>query len=111
MKTVSKSRLTILLIGLLFSVCSYSQIPIYNSYPSAAATVFLDFDGQYVDGTSWNWSGPLTLGPANVSTDQITEIFNRVSEDYRPFNVNITTDSTKYWAAPPTQRTRVILTV
>ncbi|MGZ3922728.1 MAG: zinc-dependent metalloprotease [Flavisolibacter sp.] len=111
MKTVSKSKLTLLTISLLFSLCTYSQVPIYNSYPSAAATVLLDFDGQYVDGTSWNWSGPLTLGPANVTTAQITEIFNRVAEDYRPFNVNITTDSTKYWAAPPTQRTRVILTI
>jgi hypothetical protein len=111
MKTVSISKLTTLIIGLFFSLYSYSQVPVYNSYPSAAATVFLDFDGQYVDGTSWNWSGPLTLGPANVSTAQITEIFNRISEDYRPFNVNITTDSAKYWAAPPTQRTRVILTI
>jgi hypothetical protein len=111
MKTVSKSKLTLITTALLFTLCSYSQTPIYNSYPSAAATILLDFDGQYVDGTSWNWSGPLTLGPANLTNDQITEIFNRVAEDYRPFNINVTTDSAKYWAAPPTQRTRVILTV
>jgi len=111
MKTVSKSKLTLLITALLFSVCSFSQTPIYNSYPSAAATVLLDFDGQYVDGTSWNWNGPLSLGPANLTNEQITEIFNRVSEDYRPFNINITTDSTKYWAAPPAQRTRVVLTI
>lgn len=87
-----------------------AQVPLYNSYPSASATVFIDFDGQYVQGTSWNWSGPLSLNPSNLSTAQMTEIFNRVSEDYRPFNVNITTDSTKYWAAPATKRVRVILT-
>jgi hypothetical protein len=111
MKTISKSRFTLFIIGLFFSVCAYSQVPIYNSYPSASATVFLDFDGQYLEGTSWNYNGPLTLGPANVTTDQITEIFNRISEDYRPFNINITTDSTKYWAAPATQRMRVIFTI
>jgi hypothetical protein len=111
MKTVSKSKLTLIITALLFTVSSYSQIPIYNSYPSAAATVLLDFDGQYVDGTSWNWSGPLTLGPANLTNDQITEIFNRVAEDYRPFNINITTDTAKYWAAPAAQRTRAVFTV
>jgi len=111
MKTVSKYRLVLSFLGLFFSVCTYSQTPILNSYPSASATIFLDFDGQYLEGTSWNYSGPLTLGPSNMTSDQITEIFNRVSEDYRPFNINITTDSTKYWAAPATQRMRVIFTV
>jgi Secretion system C-terminal sorting domain len=46
----------------------------------------------------------------NLTNTQITEIFNRVSEDYRPFAVNITTDSTKFLAAPPAQRIRIIVT-
>src|ERR1043165_8194580 len=83
-----------------------AQVPLLNSYPSARATIFLDFDGQYVTGTSWNWSGPINALPAAFSTDQMTEIFNRVSEDYRVFNINITTDSTVYAAAPANQRTR-----
>lgn len=97
--------------ALLFSVCIHSQVPIYNSYPSATPTVFLDFDGQFVDGTSWNYAGPLSLGPSNLTSDQITEIFNRIAEDYRPFTVNITTDSTKYWSAPIDKRMRVIFTI
>ena len=111
MKTVSKFRLVLSVIGSLFSVCTFSQTPIYNSYPSASATIYLDFDGEYVDGTSWNYNGPLNLGPSNLTNDQITEIFNRIAEDYRPFNINITTDSTKYWSAPETQRMRVIFTI
>jgi hypothetical protein len=111
MKTVSKFRIVLSIVGLLFSVCIYSQTPIYNSYPSATPTVFLDFDGQYLDGTSWNFSGPLSLGPGNMTNDQITEIFNRVAEDYRPFTINITTDSTKYWSAPADRRMRVIFTI
>lgn len=90
---------------------AHAQIPLYNSYPSATATVYLDFDGHLVDGTSWNSNGPITCGPANVTNDQIKEIFNRVSEDYRPFNINITTDSTRYWSAPVAQRMRVVLTI
>ena len=38
------------------------------------------------------------------------EIFNRVSEDYRIFNVNITTDSNTYKNAPCcAQRVRIIV--
>ncbi|MDI3318941.1 T9SS type A sorting domain-containing protein [Pinibacter soli] len=87
-----------------------AQIPILNSYPSAKATVYLDFDGQYVTGTSWNWDGPIDAQPSGLANDQITEIFNRISEDYRPFNLNITTDSTVYAKAPLAQRIRVIFT-
>ncbi|MGZ3848399.1 MAG: T9SS type A sorting domain-containing protein [Flavisolibacter sp.] len=101
--------LIFLLMGLSFDASA--QVPLYNSYPSASATIYLDFDGQYVTGTGWNYNGPLTLAPAGVTNDQITKIFNRVSEDFRPFNINVTTDSTKYWAAPATQRIRIILTV
>jgi hypothetical protein len=96
---------------LLATVTTVAQVPIYNSYPSAAATIYLDFDGHYVNGTSWNMNGPITCGPANLTANQIAEIFNRVAEDYRPFNINVTTDSTKYWSAPMYQRMRVVLTV
>jgi hypothetical protein len=109
MKT--RSKLLTALIALCFSMISYAQIPVCNSLPSAAATVYLDFDGQFVNGTSWNYNGPIACGPSNMTNNQITEIFNRVSEDYRSFNINITTDSSKYWAAPIFQRARVILTV
>lgn len=87
-----------------------AQVPLLNSYPSARATIFLDFDGQYVTGTSWNWSGPINAQPSGFSVNGMTEIFNRVSEDYRIFNINVTTDSTVYAAAPANQRTRVIIT-
>lgn len=88
-----------------------SQVPILNSNPTAGPTIFLDFDGQTVTGTSWNVSGPIYCGPAGLTSSQITEVFNRVSEDYRPFTINITTDSTKYWGAPATKRMRVVITV
>lgn len=101
----------LLIVVLLISAGARAQIPLLNSYPEAKATVLLDFDGQYISGTSWNWSGPLTLGPANMSSDQVREVFNRVAEDYRPFNINITTDSTKYLNAPIDQRMRIILTI
>lgn len=90
---------------------SNAQVPIYNSYPSATAVLFLDFDGHLLEGTNWNWDGPIYCGPSNMNDTQIAEVFNRVAEDYRPFNINVTTDSTVYDAAPITQRMRVVLTI
>jgi len=87
-----------------------AQVPALSSYPSATAVLFLDFDGHTVDGTSWNMSGPIYCAPAALDNSQITTIFNRVAEDYRPFNINITTDSTKYLAANAFKRMRLIVT-
>jgi hypothetical protein len=87
-----------------------AQVPKLNSYPSARATLFLDFDGQIVTGTSWNWGGPIQAQHSGFTPEAITEMFNRVAEDYRPFNLNITTDSSVYAAAPFNKRMRVIVT-
>jgi hypothetical protein len=109
MKTLLKSCL----LATIFFVAARaeSQVPQLNSYPSASATIFLDFDGQTVIGTTWNYSGPIYCGASGLTSTQITAIFDRVSEDYRPFNVNITTDSTVFLNAPANKRMRVILTV
>lgn len=109
MKNFYRSVLWMLLVSASLQV--KAQVPALSSYPSASGVIFLDFDGQTVSGTAWNSSGPIYCGAAGVTNAQITEIFNRVSEDYRPFNINITTDSTVYFAAPITKRIRVIVTV
>lgn len=88
-----------------------AQTPVLSSYPSASGVIFLDFDGHVVNGTSWNSNGPIVCEGSGLDNTKIAEIFNRVAEDYRPFNINITTDSTKYLAAPANKRMRVILTV
>ena len=94
-----------------FTFSSHAQSPVLSSYPSASAAIFLDFDGHTVEGTSWNWSLPaIECQPSGLNATQITEIFNRVAEDFRPFNINVTTDSTKFLAAPANQRMRVIVT-
>jgi len=109
MKNLIQSTMTALLCA--STLVARPQTPIMNSYPSAAPTIYLDFDGQTVSGTSWNVSGPIFCGASGLNSTQITEVFNRVAEDYRPFTVNITTDSTKYFSAPANKRMRVIITV
>ncbi|MBU6158222.1 MAG: right-handed parallel beta-helix repeat-containing protein [Bacteroidetes bacterium] len=81
-----------------------------NSYPVAAATLYLDFDGQTVVSPYYNGGNALYCMNPTLNSTQITRIFNQVAEDFRPFNLNITTDSAVYFAAPATQRMRIIIT-
>lgn len=106
---MKKPSALLLLIGLLYTLNGFC-VPLLSSYPSAKPTIFLDFDGQYVVNSTWNGGNPINCSAADMTDAQITEAFNRVAEDFRPFNINVTTDSAVYFAAPPTQRIRVIVT-
>jgi len=93
----------------LLSITAFSQ-PALNSYPTAASTIYLDFNGQAVTGTLWNGGSSIFCEAALLSDTQIEEIFNRVAEDYRPFEINITTDSTTFLRTPINKRIRIIIT-
>ena len=96
-------------LSLLISFSAFS-VPLLNSFPAATATIFLDFDGHYVQSTIWNGGNPINCAASGLTNAQITEAFNRASEDFRPFNINITTDSTVFLAAPLNKRIRIIVT-
>lgn len=95
-------------------ICSihlFGQIPILNSYPSITKKViYLDFDGQVVSGTLWDNGNTINALPSTASAATIRLIWQRMSEDYRPFDVNITTDSLRFINANPTSRIRVVFT-
>ncbi|MFY7839622.1 MAG: T9SS type A sorting domain-containing protein [Lacibacter sp.] len=96
-----------------FATAAYTaqaQVPKLNSNPGAAATIFLDFDGQTVNSPYWNSGMPFYATPSGLSNTQITTTFFQVAEDFNPFNINITTDSTVYFAAPLNKRQRIIVT-
>jgi hypothetical protein len=103
------SALTTLVLALLLSAASFA-VPKLNSYATATATLFLDFDGHYVLYPFWNGGAPINCAPAPMTATQITEAFNRTAEDFRPFEINVTTDSTVFLAAPVNQRIRIIIT-
>ncbi|MBI1780508.1 MAG: T9SS type A sorting domain-containing protein [Sphingobacteriales bacterium] len=84
--------------------------PKLNSYPSAQPTIYLDFDGETVTTPYWNSGNTLVCASPNYTDAQITVFFNKVAEDYRPFNINVTTDSAVYAIAPANKRIRVIVT-
>jgi Metallo-peptidase family M12 len=73
-----------------------------HSKPGASKTIYLDFDGHTASGTAWSSSTiiapayDLSGNPAafdNNELSNIISIWNRVSEDYMPFDVDVTTES------------------
>ncbi|MEO6404188.1 MAG: T9SS type A sorting domain-containing protein [Ferruginibacter sp.] len=103
------THIIVTMLCLMATTQAFSQ-PRLNSLPSSSYTIYLDFDGQPVQSSSWNGGVAFTCLPSGMNDAQITEIFNRVSEDYRPFNINITTEETKFLSAPLTKRIRIIIT-
>ena len=83
----------------------YSQTFALNSNPGASHTIYLDFDGHTTSGTAWNsnFNGGSNFTTPAYSTDQtaafsnselanIQKIWQRVTEDFVPFDVNVTTE-------------------
>ncbi len=78
--------------------------------PSNSSVIFLDFDGHLVSNTSWNYSGDINCASSNLTTTQMTEILLRMTNDFSPFNIIITTDQATYNAANVYKRMRVVFT-
>lgn len=78
--------------------------------PSGRGVILLDFDGDTVRNTSWNYAGDIICSPSNLTLSEQQIILDTVAYHYRTFNVIVTTDENVYNAAPPTKRTRCIIT-
>ncbi len=76
-----------------------------------SGVILLDFDGHQVSGTAWNVGGvTINCTPANLSGDAVNTIIARVTNDYAPFNIMVTTDESVFNAASISRRMRVVLT-
>ncbi|MBG1268751.1 hypothetical protein [Nostoc sp. WHI] len=78
-----------------------------NSLPGANHTIYLDFDGHITSGTFWNefFTGGAdivtsafdfdgnTASFSSAELERIRYIWQRVAEDFSPFNVNVTTQT------------------
>ncbi|MBC7485717.1 MAG: T9SS type A sorting domain-containing protein [Cytophagaceae bacterium] len=87
-----------------------SSIYHLQSLAGATAVAYLDFDGEVSTTTYWNGGNTIDAQPGNFTETDITNIFNLVSEDYRAFKLNITTDLAVFNAAPVNKRMRCIFT-
>jgi hypothetical protein len=81
-----------------------------ESFPGARGCVLLDFDGHYVSGTPWNNGNPINAAPSGMSDALVQETWEVVSEDFRPFHINITTNEAVFNSYPRTMRMRCIIT-
>ena len=78
--------------------------------PSGQSVIFLDFDGHVTSGTMWNVYGDFTCAPANLTAEEISVIYQRVSNDFSPFAVTVTTDENVYNSGNSLKKTRVVIT-
>ena len=83
----------------------YEQTFALHSAPDSDRVLYLDFDGGVVQGTVWNFLNGLSTDPqpawsidGNATTFSETErdlvqgVWQRVAEDYAPFDVDVTTE-------------------
>ncbi len=91
-----------------------TAVPILQSLPGAGAVLYLDFDGQTVSNTLWNSNfnsgNPIVAAPSTLSEAEITEAWKLISEDFRPFALNVTTSEAVFNSVPANRRMRVIFT-
>ncbi len=77
-----------------------------HSKPGSNRVIYLDFDGHTITGTAWNTNGkPATVNVTAYDTDGnpntwstaeqdvVRDVWARVSEDYAPFDVDVTTQA------------------
>lgn len=93
------------------------SVPQYSSLPSAPSTLYLDFDGNY----EAVWGGYQEVETPAYDLDGNTQSFNaqelaaieeiwaRVSEDFAPFNLNVTTIDPGGWSNPNNNALRVAI--
>ena len=107
------NRITTLLVILWSLAGTLSAQTNLSSLPGSTYVLYLDFDGHSDNSGWWSSSGfpnPIVTGASDYTTEKITEVFNRVAEDFRPFNINVTTSATVYNSAPGANRQRVVFT-
>lgn len=82
-------------------------IPIHNSRPEATAVILLDFDDHKLDSEGTPLPGNKPFNRL-ITTEQMTYIWEKVSEYLVYFDINVTTDESVYLAAPLAQNLRVV---
>jgi len=82
-----------------------------QSLPGAAGCIMLDFDGYNMPaGNLWNNGNAINAAPSGMSDADVQQHWEVVSEDYRPFNLNVTTSEAVFNSYPRNRRMRVVIT-
>ena len=95
------------------SAVPISSPPVFHSQPGSTNILFLDFNGAVVTNTAWNsypdFATPSwDCRPFSIDADETTfsvaeqqaiqTIWERVAEDYAPFDIDVTTEPPPIWS-------------
>jgi hypothetical protein len=92
-----------------------ASIPKLDSNPTSPYVFYIDFDGELVDQPEWTSftnGQPIDAQPHGRAEDDgfVTRVWKRVTEDFAPFNVNVTTDRAVFEDASSSKRMMCIVT-
>ena len=81
-----------------------SSPPIRHSRPGSPNVIYLDFNGGIITNSAWgsfnclpcNWEGDAATFTA-YEQGRIVDLWERVAEDYAPFDVDVTTEEPSSW--------------
>ena len=92
------------------SAASRAAVVSLQSLPGARGCVLLDVDGYSLPaGTGWNNGNAYNAASANMTDANVQAMWELVSEDYRPFSLNVTTDENVFNAYPKNMRMRCVV--
>jgi hypothetical protein len=90
---------------------SFTQIAL-SSLPSSDYVIYLDFDGDTITSPSWNGGNTIDAVPHPQAANDswVTVVWQRVAEDFAPFNINVTTDRIVYNSTEVSKRVICVVT-
>ncbi len=86
-----------------------NTVPNCSSRPTATSVLYIDFDPGSVTQTFWNCGRTITYISAGMTANQMVSIWSQVSENFAPFDVNVTTNRTTYTNATVGRRMRFVM--
>jgi hypothetical protein len=89
-----------------------SAPPVLNSNPKSTYVIYCDFDGEVVTHPQWNGGKTIDAKPHVRANDAafITRVWARASEDFAPFDINVTTDRAVFDKAAVNRRVHCVIT-
>ncbi|RYD91630.1 MAG: hypothetical protein EOP50_13980, partial [Sphingobacteriales bacterium] len=82
-----------------------------QSNPGAGGCLLLDFDGYDMPaGNYWNMGQAISAAASGMSSADMLVAWQIVSEDFYPFNLNVTTSEAVFATYPQNKRSRCVVT-
>lgn len=88
----------------------FRKKPVKPQPQAAPSIILLDFDGELVSNTSWNYTGDIDCAPSGLTAEQVQAVVDSVALRFQSFPVIVTTDELVYQNGNVNKRMRCIVT-